>query len=384
MNERVAIIGIGTAGFSPVTPDLSFKELTYSAAVKAYEEAGLHPKEIDSFITGSEDFMEGYSIFDEYVPDQMGAVLRPVHTVCADFLQALGIGCMMINTGEFRTIAVEAHSKASNVKTLDDVKAFALDPVYLRTLNESAEFLAGLEMERFLAETGNTIEQCARVVVKNRGNALDNPRAGHGAKLKVEDILCSEPVSSPLKHLDAAATSDGAVMVVLASEEVAKSLCDNPVWIKGFSWFSAEGNLWQRDFSEAKYAKSAAQKACRMAGISQPAKELDFVEVCDEYSYKELQHLEALGLARRGEAGFMTETGSTSRGGDLPVNVSGGSLGVGHTFECSGGMKVSEAVDQLRHNAGKRQVKDARTGLVQSWRGVPTATGSVAILSNEV
>ncbi|MBU2513441.1 acetyl-CoA acetyltransferase [bacterium] len=384
MNERVAIIGIGTTGFSPVSPDLSFKELTYSAAVKAYDEAGLHPKEIDSFITGSEDFMEGYSIFDEYIPDQMGAVMRPAHTVCADFIQAMGMGCMMINTGQFRTIAVEAHSKASNIKTLDEVKAFALDPVYIRTLKENAEFVAGLEMRRFLGDTGNTEEQCAAVVVKNRRNALMNPDAGHGAVLTINDVLSSHPVSTPLKHLDAAAPSDGAIMIVLAAEEVAKKLCSNPIWVKGFSWFSAEGNLWNRDMSEAKYARLAAKKAYAMAGIFQPSKDIDFAEVCDEYSYKELQHLEALGFARKGESGFLTETGATSLGGEMPVNTSGGSIGVGHTFEASGGMKVNEAVLQLRGLAGKRQIKGARTGLVQSWRGVPTATGSVAILSNEL
>lgn len=381
MNERVAIIGIGVSGFAPVSPGLSFKELTYRAAVKAYSEAGLHPKEVDSFITASEDFMEGYSIFDEYVPDQMGAVMRPVHTVTADFLQALGIGAMMINTGRFRTIAVEAHSKASNVKTLDDVRAFALDPVYLRPLKESAEFLAGLEMRKFLSDSGNTEEQCARVVVKNRANALLNPEAAHGAVLTVNDVLSSEMVSSPLRHLEAAPTSDGAVMVVLAAEETARSLCDNPIWLDGFSWYSAEGNPWSRNLAEAKYAKLAAEKTFRMARRT-PA-DIDFAEVCDEYSYKELQHLEAMGLARKGEAGYLTETGYTSLKGKLPVNTSGGSLGVGHTFEASGGMKVVEAVRQLRGQAGSRQVSNARTGLVQSWRGVPTATGAVAILSNE-
>jgi acetyl-CoA C-acetyltransferase len=381
MNERVAIIGIGTEGFSPVTPHLSFKELTYCAAVKAYAEAGLHPKEIDSFITASEDFMEGYSIFDEYVPDQMGAVMRPVHTVTADFIQALGVGAMMINTGRFRTIAVEAHSKASNVRTLNEVRSFALDPIYIRPLKETAEFIAGLEMQRFLADSGNTVEQCARVVVKNKGNALLNPIAAHAAQLSIDDVLRSEPVSSPLKHLDAAPTSDGAIMVVLAAEEEARALCKNPVWVKSCSWFSAEGNPWSRNLGEAKYAKLAAEKAFKMAGIT--LNNIDFAEVCDEYSYKELQHLESLGFARKGEAGFLTENGFTSLGGKLPVNTSGGSLGVGHTFEASGGMKVIEAVLQLRNQAGMRQVKNARNGLVQSWRGVPTATGAVAILSNE-
>lgn len=383
MKERVAIVGIGVEGFSSVSPSLSFKELTYAAAVKAYQEAGLRPKEIDSFITASEDFMEGYSIFDEYVPDQMGAVMRPVHTVTADFLQALGVGCMMIQTGRFRTIAVEAHSKASNVKTLDEVRAFALDPVYLRPLKENAEFLAGMEMTRFLEMTGNTEEQCARVVVKNKMNAQKNPYAAYAAELTIDDVLSSEPISSPLKHLDASERADGAIMLVLASESEARALCTNPVWIEGIAWFSGKGNPWSRNMEEADYARLAMRKACEMAKISDPWKELDFAEICDEYSYKELQHLEALGLARKGEGGHLTENGVTSLEGEFPVNTSGGSLGVGHTFEASGGMKVHEAVLQLRNQAGARQIKNAKKCLVQSWRGVPTATGAVAILSNE-
>ena len=383
MKERVAIVGIGVTGFSSVSPSLSFKEMTYAAAVKAYAEAGLRPKDIDSFITASEDFMEGYSIFDEYVPDQMGAVMRPVHTVTADFLQALGVGCMMINTGMFRTIAVEAHSKASNVKTLDEVKAFALDPVYLRPLKENADVIAGLEMKRFLEESGNTEEQCARVVVKNKKNSLRNPHAAYGADLTIDDVLSSHPLSRPLKKLDAAEPADGAVVVVIAAEKEAKALCRTPIWINGIAWFSGQGNPWSRDLSRADYATLAARKVYAMAGIAHPIKQIDFAEICDEYSYKELQHLESLGFARKGEAGFLTESGATELNGILPVNVSGGSLGVGHTFEASGGMKIHEAVVQLRHQAGQRQVANARVGLVQIWRGVPTASGAVAILSND-
>jgi acetyl-CoA C-acetyltransferase len=356
--------------------------MIFSACVRAYDEAGLHPNEIDSFITAAEDLMEGYSIADEYCPDQLGAVLRPVHTVTADFLQALGVGCMMINTGQFKTIAIEAHSKASNVETLDEVRGFALDPVYLRNFRENPDFLAGLEMQRFLAESGNTEKQCAQVVVKNRKNALKNAGAGWGARFEEGDVLNSKPVATPLKHLDRAEASDGCVVIVLAAEEIAKK-STNPVWINGVSWASAECNIWSRDLAKAEYASIAAEKAYKMAGIKTPRKELDFAEVCDEYSYKELQHLEALGLARKGEAGYLTAEGATALGGDLPVNVSGGSLGQGHLFECSGGQKVAEAVMQLRGEAGPRQVKNAKLGLVQSWRGVPTGTGAVAILGNE-
>jgi acetyl-CoA C-acetyltransferase len=81
MTKEIAIIGIGTTGFRATTPDLSFRELTYEAAKKAYMDAGVEPKEIGAFVATSEDFCEGYSIADEYAPDQVGAVLRPIYTV---------------------------------------------------------------------------------------------------------------------------------------------------------------------------------------------------------------------------------------------------------------------------------------------------------------
>ncbi len=93
--------------------------------------------------------------------------------------------------------------------------------------------------------------------------------------------------------------------------------------------------------------------------------------------------MEALRLCNPGEAAAMLENGATSFQGELPINISGGALGVGHLFEASGAHKILELVEQLRGEAGARQVPDATIGLAQSWRGVPTATGAVAILSNE-
>ena len=94
-----------------------------------------------------------------------------------------------------------------------------------------------------------------------------------------------------------------------------------------------------------------------------------------------VEHLEALGLFGPGRAGAATADGATARDGELPVNVSGGSLGVGQLYEASGGQKVAEGVAQLRGEAGPRQLNKATTGLAQSWRGFPTATGAVVVLS---
>jgi acetyl-CoA C-acetyltransferase len=121
--------------------------------------------------------------------------------------------------------------------------------------------------------------------------------------------------------------------------------------------------------------------AYRQAGIRNPFGTVDFAEIDDTYAYKELQHMEALGLCRMGEAGVLAEEGSTERDGDLPVNVSGGSLGMGDLLEANGLARALEAALQLREEAGARQLENAEVALVQSWRGVPTTSAAVAVLA---
>ncbi len=382
MIKRVAIVGIGTTGFRPVTPDVSFRELIFEAARKAYTDAGMEPSEIDGFITTAEDFMEGYSIADEYCPDQIGAVLKPTQTIPGDFIQGMATGYMMIMTGAYRTIAIEAHSKASNMKNISELMGFAQDPVYNRPLRETPHAVAGLEMTRYLFESAASSEQCAQVVVKNKMNAMRNPYAAFGAEITEGDVLASEPVSLPLHRLDIAPHADGAVVAVLADEDTANTLCETPIWIEGIGWSTDTPTLEMRDWGEAAYARLSAEMAYRMAGIENPAALIDFAEICDEYSYKELQHMEALKLCMPGEAAYMLESGATSYQGELPINISGGARGVGHLFEASGAHKILELVEQLRGHAGARQIPDVNVGLAQVWRGVPTATGAVAILSN--
>jgi acetyl-CoA C-acetyltransferase len=118
------------------------------------------------------------------------------------------------------------------------------------------------------------------------------------------------------------------------------------------------------------------------AGIKSPRTEIDFAEIDDTFAYKELQHLEALGLCKPGEAGAWTLEGGTELEGEFPVNPSGGSLGEGHLLDCTGLARVLEVVLQLRGEAGPRQIEDAEVGLAFAWRGVPTTSGAAVILSN--
>ena len=384
MNSRVAIIGIGWMDFRTTSSELSYKELMYEAAVRAYSDAGVDPRQdIDSFVTVAEDFHEGTSIFDEYVPDQIGAALKSVHTIPGDGLHGLASAYMMVRTGEFDLVALEGHSKASNILTPAGITAYAQDPVHNRPLRFNSHFIAGLEMNRYLHDTGTTREQCAAVVSKNRRNAKNNPIAAFGGDVGISEVLEGPPLSWPLLTSEASPHVDGAIVLVLASEKKAFELGKKPIWITGVGWCNDSVSLEYRTWGEAIYTREAARMAYRVAGIENPPEEIDFAEIDDTYAYKELQHLEALDLCPKGEAGQWTEDGITDPEGEIPVNVSGGSLGMGHLLDANGLARTLEIVLQLRGEAGDRQLDNPKTGLAQSWRGVPTNSGAVAILSKE-
>jgi acetyl-CoA C-acetyltransferase len=296
MSDRVAVIGVGWAGYRPVTPEVSYKELMYEAAIKAYDDAGIDPrKDVDSFITVAEDFIEGTSIFDEYVPDQLGAVLKPVHTIGGDGLHGIATAVMLIKTGQADIVVVEGHSKASNVLTLPHIVAYAQDPILNRPLNWETDFVAGLEMNRYLYESGISLEQCAMVVMKNRRNALRNPLAAHGADLTLDEAMGGDPIAWPLLDRHAARYADGAIVLVLASEKVSENLSPHPVWVTGVGWCNGSASLESREWGYLPYIQSAADMAYSQAGIGQPNLDLDFVEIDDIYAYKELQTLNFRG-----------------------------------------------------------------------------------------
>jgi len=384
VEPRVAVVGVGHAGFAPITAGLSYKELMFEAAQRAYADAQVDPRaDVDSFVCCSEDYLEGTSIFDEYVPDQLGAVQRPVQTVAADGLFGVATALLLIRSGVARVVAVEAHSKVSDVLTLDAIERFAMDPVFNRPLGVPALAVAGLDMNAFLERTGLTEEHCAMVAAKNRTNALDNPKAAYPADVTAEDVEDSGPVYWPLRELEVAGRADGCVVVVLAAEERAGDLTEAPVWTLGAGWSSGSPTLESRTWGEADFVARAAERAYAMAGVEDPGQEIDLAEVDDVFAFKELQHLEALGFGTAGKLAEMLAGGALEADGDLPVNVSGGSLGQGNLFEANGLARLMECVEQLRGEAGERQVDEAYVALAQSWRGVPTTSAAVIVLGNE-
>ncbi|HEX5936767.1 MAG TPA: acetyl-CoA acetyltransferase [Actinomycetota bacterium] len=348
MAPRVAVIGAGWSGFAPTTAGFSYKELMFEAARQAYEDAGVDPRtEIDSFVACSEDVEEGTSIFDEYVPDQLGAVQRPVQTVASDGLFGLATGVMLIRSGVASRVAVEAHSKASDLVTKGRVDRFAMDPVLNRPLGVNATALAGLEMRRWLHVAGRTESECAEVAARNREHARGNPRASYA------DVRDDTPTFDPLTREQTAEPADGCVVLVLSAEDHAPA---DAVFVDGIGWSQDAPSVESRDWDRAAAAERAAAAAYDRAGID--PSDVELAEVDDTFAYKQLQHLDALGLAELDAA---------------RVNASGGALGEGHLREANGLARGLACIERLR--AG-----DARVGVAQSWRGVPSTSAAVAVM----
>jgi len=378
MARRVAIIGLGLTAIRPASEHQSFKEMMFEAAQRAYDDAGIEAREIESFVTCAEDFSEGISIFDEYTPDQLGAVMKPMHTLTQDGLYGIADGVMQIRAGVVEMVAVEAHSKNSNLENPNAILSYALDPVLNRPLDFNPHAIAALEMNAFLQAYGISQTSCAAVVAKNHAHALKNIAAAYPLQLCPEDIAASPYLCYPLRQAEIARRADGCVVVVLASETRAAKARSQPVWVRGVGFANDSPTLESRDWTSAPYIRIAAAMAYRHARINDPMNQIDLFEVDDSYAYKELQHLIALGLDKLALTPGNADAAHRSR-----INISGGSLGMGHTLEANGLYRLAEIVHQLRGAAGSRQLDNAKVGLAQSWRGVPTTSGAVAILGVE-
>ncbi len=382
--RRVAVIGAGMTLFRRNLKETG-KELCWEASKMALEQAGLELSDIDAVVLGTApDAFDGVHMKGEYLADGAGARKKPYMRVFVGGgtgVFTANAGWWHVASGLFDTCLVVAEEKMSSCFP-HPAYAFhtIFDPIVARPLGVTLIWIFALEMHRYMHVHGIKKEEIAQVAVKNKRNALDHPCAQLPAKITVEDVLNSEVLCWPVQRLDISPTSDGAAAIVLASEHVARQLTDNPVWIDGVGW-AIDSTYWtNRDLYYPKYVECAAKMAYKMAGIKNPPKEIDVAEVYDPFDYKELHHMEGLRLCKKGEAPKLTVEGVTERDGDLPINPSGGLLGVGNPIAAAGMMKVCEIFWQLRGEAGKRQVPgDPRTGLAQAW-GDLMQYGSVIIM----
>jgi acetyl-CoA acetyltransferase len=223
---------------------------------------------------------------------------------------------------------------------------------------------------------GTTHEQLGSIAVQQRAHALDNPRAQLRHPITLDDYLASRWVVEPFRLFDCCLESDGAVALVITTAERARDLRHTPVWISAAAW---GGGRTLYSAGEPDATQSAARHVSRrlyaMAGVG--PSEFDFAELYDCFTWSVLVQLEDYGFCAKGEGGPFAASGAIARGGAIPVNTHGGFLCEGYVHGLN---HVTEAVQQLRHEAGARQVPGAELALSSAQPGYVSGVSSALIL----
>jgi len=379
--DKVAIVGCAQTKYEAEKIDLTISELVFQVVKQLYMNLGITNDDVGCVITSSNDFNDGRTIANMAIQDAVGSVRKSESRVSGDGAFAFIYGAMRILSESYDTVLVVSHCKCSEANQYL-INNSIFDPYYQRHLGLDQLSASGLMANVYMNKYGINEEQAARVVVKNRSNALNNPYAHLQEQVSVKDVLDSKMMAFPLKELDLPPFSDGAVAMLLAKEKIAKKMTENPVWLKGYGSCTDAYYLGHRTMIDLIALELAAKKAYQMAEIRKPKEELDFCEVSENFSFHELMIYEALGLCKKGEGGKFIESGETEMSGSIPVNPSGGVLSSNPSM-ANGLIRVAECTLQLMDIAGKRQVPDAKAGLAYGMNGLCSQGNCVIILGGE-
>ena len=382
MGEKVAIVGVAQTVFRSARPEVNYGELAHEVISRVLTDTGLSIEEdIDNSISCSHDIWDGQTISNIGITDVIGGHLRNEEKMAMDGSTAVYYGTIGILSGEFRCTLLLAHTKMSQTRP-NIVNNVAFDPIYSRRLGLDYTSAAALQATRYMRRYNITSEQMARVSVKNLKNARRNVHAMVKRDITVADVLKSPPLADPIRELDAAPDCDGAVAMILADETLAPRITYRPAWIRGIGACYDAHYLGDRDLSECMALERAAQRAYAMAGIQDPASEIDVVELGDVFSYQELLWTEGLGLCERGGGAGLLLSGTTQLDGRIPVNPSGGVLS-GVPANVMGLNSAAEAARQVMGSAESHQVPTVGTAVAQGHSGFCGQHHCVIVLGNE-
>ncbi len=366
----VAIIGCGMTKFGELWKK-SIRDIFVEAGLKAIDDAGV--ENIDSMYVGS--MTSGLFVEQEHISaimaDYLGIAGIPavrIESACASGGLALRQGFIEVTSGMNDIVLVGGVEKMTDGADATYALASAADQEYEVYNGITFPGLYAMIARAHMHRYGTTRKQLALVAVKNHKNGASNPNAQFQRETTIDGVINATMVADPLTLMDCSPVSDGAACVILCPLDQAKKYTDTPVKILASCAATDNIALHQRDdVTILKAVKLSGESAFKQAGIS-PG-DIDVAEVHDCFTIAEICAIEDLGFVAKGKGGEFTEKGETALDGKIPINTSGGLKSKGHPVGATGIAQVIEIVEQLRGNAGKRQVKNAKVGLTQNMGG---------------
>jgi acetyl-CoA acetyltransferase len=225
---------------------------------------------------------------------------------------------------------------------------------------------------------GTVSEDFGRIAILSRTNALDNERAMMRTPMTMDDYLESRWIVDPFRKFDCCLETDGAVAIVLVRADRARDLPHRPVTVQGAAWGGGITvvNNGHVDITESP-AKPIADRLYATAQLG--PSDVDFAELYDCFTYNVLSQIEGYGFAAPGAVpGMLTDGAFDRASGSLPLNTHGGLLSEGYIH---GMNHVYEAVQQIRGEAGDRQVARHDVALVTGQLGYVSGYSSAVVLA---
>ncbi len=370
MAQRVGVIGFGQTYHKSRREDVNGVELINEAVQAALEDSGLSIDDVDAIIIGNMDHFESVNYVDTWSVDGTGGFMKPVMklTTGGTTGSTIGIGgYFTAASGLFDVVAVVGWEKNSESDTTGAIITCS-DPVFDRFSFAGA--LPGLAVEAsvYMKKYGVTEKDAARVAVRDRRHAMNNPYAQLRKEITEEEVLESPMLSYPVKLLDICPRTDGAACVIFAGERKAKKLSPNPAWVWASSIRHSYSYFEDIEYDTMPTLEAACRELFSNVGIKEPLKELDVVELYQPYTFAGLKWIESMGICKPGEAPQLVWDGVTDMGGELPFNPSGGVLAT-NCIGATGLLRIGEAALQLQGRAGDRQVEGAEVALATGFGG---------------
>jgi acetyl-CoA C-acetyltransferase len=390
LGGKVAVIGSGVIKFGENFHQ-SLTDMIYEAVGLALADAGLERQRLQAAWLGCYEPMlygfEGNS--GTFVSDPLNLFPIPVTRVaayCATGIEAVRNAALAVASGEYDVVLAVGAEKMRDVPSRGSLVAQAVTrghPVLAK--GRTAPGMFALLATRYFSEYGAGEDALCAVAMKNHRHGALNPRAHFQKEITAAQYQRAPKVAEPLGLYDCCPTTDGAAALVLTRADLAPGFTDRYTVIRGIAYAVTAG-YWNTQFDPSwgftsfRATREAARAAYAMAGISEPAREIDVAECHDCFTITEIVNYEDLGFCAPGEGWKLATAGTTALGGDLPVNTSGGLKSCGHPIGSSGVRMMANIHDQLLGRAGAMQVKGARTGLAHNLGG-PGAVSAVAVLS---
>jgi acetyl-CoA C-acetyltransferase len=374
--REVAIVGLGCTRFGEMW-DKSFSDLFIEAGLMALEDAGMSGAQVEALYGGN--MSSGIFIQQEHVgaliADYSGLISNNVpstrvEAACASGGLALRSGIIAV-ASEYHDIVISAGiEKMTDIgaeKAMDALAA-AADREWEAAVGATFPGLYAMMARAHMHEFGTTREQLAQVAVKNHYHGSMNPRAQFRNRITIDSVISSPLVADPLRLFDCSPITDGAAAVVLVPAERAREFTDTPIYVKAASQASDTISLHdRRSLTSIDATTVAADRAFKTARLERS--NIDVAEVHDCFTIAEIMAIEDLRFFEKGRGGPATLAGDTAIGGKIPINTSGGLKACGHPVGATGIKQAVEIAEQLRGDAGKRQVEGAEIGLTHNVGG---------------